>query len=558
MDYKITFEDDSSGYLVHYGVKGMKWGEWNAETQARYQGGKSDHSREDHDRAVVSGSVNAGLALAKTGGNVIAAGAAFSSAYVASRAASKAIRAGRPLVDKLVKDPAKKEKAQQRFEDRVNSAAEGSISAATTFALTGGNVALATASFGVTYASSRVAKKAARAGRPLVDKVVKNQTNREVAYKVTEIGLKTAVSAGLNEVGSTAVNMMLQGQYYNSMWNSLKHYGVKGMKWGVWNEDTKRRHGLLGFLGGGGGSVDLPIDAETGGGGMLDLKDREMTEDEDMAEVNKSWDLLMGDIQQMAQETDMKDIDAIVNSSVFRDSAFNCATCSMVYDLRRRGYDVGAGMTTSASMVGYRDELESFYDGIKVKTSSGLDYNFDRMQKDLRKEPDGARGIVWGITTSGTGHAVAWSKEKGKLVYRDCQSNTKYDEHTVHQLYATQQGRKTLHHAISGYSTMGYARLDNATPNLKKMYSSGMISKPTAKKTVESRAEDAARQRAGEMNQLRRQKDRTTIKLPFVKQKDHVLSDTATVIKETAKAAKAAQSPETYAKYEREHRVRIG
>jgi hypothetical protein len=180
------------------------------------------------------------------------------------------------------------------------------------------------------------------------------------------------------------------------------------------------------------------------------------------------------------------------------------------------------------------------------------------MQKDLSKEPDGARGIVWGITTSGTGHAVAWSKEKGKLVYRDCQSNTKYDENTVHQLYATKQGRKTLHHAISGYSTMGYARLDNATPNIKKMYSSGMISKPTAKKTVESRAEDAARQRAGEMNQLRRQKDRTTIKLPFVKQKDHVLSDTATVVKETAKAAKAAQSPETYAKYEKEHRVRIG
>ena len=25
MDYKLTFEDGSSGYLAHYGVKGMKW-----------------------------------------------------------------------------------------------------------------------------------------------------------------------------------------------------------------------------------------------------------------------------------------------------------------------------------------------------------------------------------------------------------------------------------------------------------------------------------------------------------------------------------------------------
>lgn len=30
-----------SGYLLHYGVKGMKWGVWNAETSARYNGSKS-------------------------------------------------------------------------------------------------------------------------------------------------------------------------------------------------------------------------------------------------------------------------------------------------------------------------------------------------------------------------------------------------------------------------------------------------------------------------------------------------------------------------------------
>lgn len=36
MPYKLTFEDGSSAYLEHHGIKGMKWGIWNAETQARY------------------------------------------------------------------------------------------------------------------------------------------------------------------------------------------------------------------------------------------------------------------------------------------------------------------------------------------------------------------------------------------------------------------------------------------------------------------------------------------------------------------------------------------
>ena len=35
MDYVLTFEDGSSGYLSHHGIKGMKWGVWNEETRAR-------------------------------------------------------------------------------------------------------------------------------------------------------------------------------------------------------------------------------------------------------------------------------------------------------------------------------------------------------------------------------------------------------------------------------------------------------------------------------------------------------------------------------------------
>lgn len=40
--YIVTFEDGSEAYLEHHGVKGMKWGVWNAETRARRAGAKAE------------------------------------------------------------------------------------------------------------------------------------------------------------------------------------------------------------------------------------------------------------------------------------------------------------------------------------------------------------------------------------------------------------------------------------------------------------------------------------------------------------------------------------
>lgn len=41
MDYILRFSDGSDGILTHSGVKGMKWGVWNEETKARYNGTKN-------------------------------------------------------------------------------------------------------------------------------------------------------------------------------------------------------------------------------------------------------------------------------------------------------------------------------------------------------------------------------------------------------------------------------------------------------------------------------------------------------------------------------------
>lgn len=46
MRYSILFDDGSSAYLEHHGVKGMHWGIWNAETAARRAGRKAFRKQE--------------------------------------------------------------------------------------------------------------------------------------------------------------------------------------------------------------------------------------------------------------------------------------------------------------------------------------------------------------------------------------------------------------------------------------------------------------------------------------------------------------------------------
>lgn len=50
MQFKLTFEDGSDGYLKHFGVKGMHWGVWNDETRARRMGTSGRPSPKDYEK----------------------------------------------------------------------------------------------------------------------------------------------------------------------------------------------------------------------------------------------------------------------------------------------------------------------------------------------------------------------------------------------------------------------------------------------------------------------------------------------------------------------------
>ncbi len=112
----------------------------------------------------------------------------------------------------------------------------------------------------------------------------------------------------------------------------------------------------------------------------------------------------------------------------------NCTSCSMAYEMRRRGYDVIAGKTTEGRTA---FEIANFFKG---------DVHFDALHGDysLREAPthaqlsdtvgkllsqgEGARGIIHGQYVCGGGHCIAYEVHKGKVFFVDGQTGLIYKD----------------------------------------------------------------------------------------------------------------------------------
>ena len=117
-------------------------------------------------------------------------------------------------------------------------------------------------------------------------------------------------------------------------------------------------------------------------------------------------------------------------------SSINCASCTIAYDLRRRGYDVSAPSQLSNEGMSLDNMLECYKTSIGTKPfitieNSGLiarepfsERKISRIKKDiLKKNPEGSYGILTTRWVGGGGHAQIWSIENGDVVIRDAQIN---------------------------------------------------------------------------------------------------------------------------------------
>lgn len=185
------------------------------------------------------------------------------------------------------------------------------------------------------------------------------------------------------------------------------------------------------------------IDKKSG----LHLKNKEMTEKQDMKAVNR-------------------------DRGTFEDEGTysNCTWCTTAYDLRRRGFDVYAGKTIKGFT---NSEIASWYKGnnkfkdIKIEQSD-LTSNSASTRKvidTLQSEPNGSRGNItfaWRGTYSG--HSIAYQVKDGKVTFIDAQAKIMYKNKNAYNLMSRVDPE-----------SVSYLRTDNLTPDYAKLKKLGVV-----------------------------------------------------------------------------------
>lgn len=121
---------------------------------------------------------------------------------------------------------------------------------------------------------------------------------------------------------------------------------------------------------------------------------------------------------------------------------YNCAECTMIYELRRRGYDVESnGVSGEADKdANFIDKLKQNKDAIKYNSQFryGICFENPKIQKvpttktdeetakaiykEIDKNPPGSRGDISVVWKEGGGHSMVWEKDKnGKITIIDTQ-----------------------------------------------------------------------------------------------------------------------------------------
>lgn len=166
----------------------------------------------------------------------------------------------------------------------------------------------------------------------------------------------------------------------------------------------------------------------------------------------------------LKSEDDASDDVMKVNPKYHDDSAgigatSNCVRCTFAYDLRKRGYDVSAGLTLSGiNGLYHTKKLYKNVVNVKVKskplsayTDNGNTTLAHNMVNKLKTEPD-SRGQLIVRWPFGGGHSMAYEVKNGRVNIIDAQSGTVYSNQDVLDV-------------LCCCTTASYQRLDNLEIN---------------------------------------------------------------------------------------------
>lgn len=160
------------------------------------------------------------------------------------------------------------------------------------------------------------------------------------------------------------------------------------------------------------------IDPETG----FRMINKNMSDADNLLAVNP------GRVRFLSKEKNLEIIDG---------SSTNCMLCTTAYEFRKRGLDVHAGLEKTGR--GYMpDDLfpklfKNYQGTTKIHSSTIEDLEpsaktlLSNIEKFAKEQGPGTRGntVVW--WKQGGGHSMIWENVDGKIVFKDAQTNSIYD-----------------------------------------------------------------------------------------------------------------------------------
>lgn len=225
--------------------------------------------------------------------------------------------------------------------------------------------------------------------------------------------------------------------------NSLTHYGVKGMKWGVRKEYEKKGRKSKSLSG-------TKVSRDTGNGisvtefhdyddkkirrEVMDLYSESGMTPAEYASENVALYKFKNLPRFNMRLSEEQQRQAVNHNAPNYNRQMNCFECTMAYEMRRRGYNVQANEVNGgfALEVFHAFDIKNSFDiSMSSTENSGMNSRvlahgaYDELEKKCLAYGNGARGMLgmYYAEPYDGGHAMSWVVEDGKFKIIDNQSN---------------------------------------------------------------------------------------------------------------------------------------